>query len=53
MKYGLSWWLGSSAVVCALRVVVVLLRSGRLRVKGSNDFSSFMCHLDESVLVGG
>lgn len=53
MKYGSGGWLGSSAMVCALRAVAVLLRAGRLGV-GSPMISVPLCEIATSLFwLGG
>lgn len=53
MKYGSGGWLGSSAMVCALRAVAMLLRAGRLGV-GSPMISVPLCEITTSLfLLGG
>lgn len=53
MKYGSGGWLGSSASVCALRAVAVLLRAGRLGVR-SPLISVPLCEVNTSLFwLGG
>lgn len=53
MKYGSGGWLRSSASVCALRAVAVLLRAGRLGVR-SPMISVPLCEVTTSLFwLGG